>query len=389
MADILSLYDAYAQENNEAPTRFHTYCGAAAVGTIIGRRIHLPMAFGNVYPALWVCLVGPSGVMKSSAINMALAVVSRTNEEWVLPNKFSVEKLYQILSEKDGLGIIAYREFNLLLASMSREFNSELKGTLTDWWDCPYTSSHATKGGGTVTVKNPAMTILAGSTPEWLTTAAQTKDIRGGFYPRWLYAIVERTDKESVALPMVEPDRKRRNSVVMHLQELMRMFREENTTKNIARFEQKAKTDYETLYDTERRKWGSHDLVWPFVRRGLNYVLRLAMISCLARRKTYDIAPDDITWAWELVHGSIMDVVNLTTYELADTKTDAHLNKLRKLLRNAGERGMTFRELQQRGPVRQSRWLQPLMHTLRELGDVQLVKEQKTQYFVLNENTQK
>ena len=187
--DILAKYEEYAREGTDAPTKYHKFCAAAVVGCLMGRRLWYRQGHTPIFPHLWICLLGRSTWMrKSTAIGIAERVVAKANEDLIFTSKVSIEKLYGIVS-KTNWGMLLYPELQTLLAMMGRDFNAEFKSTLTHWYDAPYMSKYATMGmgGEEIIVRRPSITILGGSTMEWLLEAAKTKDIAGGFYPRWLF----------------------------------------------------------------------------------------------------------------------------------------------------------------------------------------------------------
>lgn len=72
--DFLLAHLSYT-EKTESPTLMHIWSALAAASACMGRHVHLPFGIGNIYPNLYVLLVGPPGTRKSAAIGYAADIV--------------------------------------------------------------------------------------------------------------------------------------------------------------------------------------------------------------------------------------------------------------------------------------------------------------------------
>ena len=261
--DILQKYKEYATGATDAPSKYHDYCAAAMVGAALGRGLHYQHGHITLFPHIWVCLIGQSTLMKkSTSIRIAETLLARVNERLLLPAKFSVEKLYQVLSENPS-GMMTFSEFHSLLSMMSRDYNVELKSTLADFWDSPPVKSYTTVGGGTVTVKSPALTILAGSTTDWISEAAKTRDIQGGFYPRWLFSIATTSDQPDMPLPPPRNEIKA-NAIVQELVAIAKTYDRNQGEQGRITMTPKGQSEYRRIYSELRNTYGND----PFLPKG-------------------------------------------------------------------------------------------------------------------------
>lgn len=380
--DILEKYVDYAQEGTDAPTKYHKYCAAALVGTIMGRRLWFQLGHRVIYPHLWVCLIGQSTLMKkTTSIGIAEYILSRVNAELMLPAKFTTEKLYIALSEKP-VGLVTYGELGSLLSMMEREYNVELKATLTDFYDSPPCRTYSSMKGGMVSVQNPAMTILAGSTMDWLLEAAKTRDIAGGFYPRWLFSVAKSSDREDMPIPPPRNEQKA-NSIITHLAEILRTYRFETHNDGHMKFSEQAAKEYVLIYKELKSKYAADPLLGAFAGRAQTNIVKLGMISAMARRRATMIGTQDIQWAYEIVKESMHDVHDLVAYDMGDNKTDQHLNKLRKAIKSAGIEGITRRDLLRVSPIKMPDYFDKLLHAILENGWAEQIPGKRSDSYVI------
>lgn len=360
--DILKAYEEYAREGTDAPTKYHRYCAAGMMGACMGRRFYYQLGHIRVYPHVWICLIGQSTMMKkSTSLRIAQEIVSRVNADLILPGKFTVEKLYEIMAEKP-VGIMVFNELAILTSQMGREYNVEMKSTLTDFWDSPLQSTYSSKGGGTISVNRPALSILAGSTIDWVVDAAKTKDIQGGFYPRWLFSVATESDQPDMALPPPR-DEKKLSAIVANIADLRSYFRDLDDS-NEFHMSVDGQNTYKAIYRDLREQYGQSPLLGPFAGRAGVYVIKLAMIAALAQDRSTTIDRRHLEYGYALIKDTMQSISEICTYELADSKTDQHMNRIRRMLRDAGDAGMTRRDLQRLGPVRMPKYLDTLLEAV-------------------------
>lgn len=72
--EFLKTYLEYT-ENTESPKIFHIWAALSGVGACLGRRVFYPFAVGDIFPNMYVLLVGPPATRKSTAINIMKELV--------------------------------------------------------------------------------------------------------------------------------------------------------------------------------------------------------------------------------------------------------------------------------------------------------------------------
>lgn len=224
MIDFHAAYLDYARHRaGMAPDSFHQLCGIATCCAALSNRTYIRARFGRIYPALWLGLIGPSTVRKSSAVNAAADLIARTSADLMVPQDFSREALVEHLA-RTPYGMLAWPELGVGLEAMARDYNAGVMATLTDIWDSRPQITRLTKGAGMVTIEYPALTILAAGKPRWFQEYIRARHIGSGFLGRWLFL----WETEYAAyVPMYSENgwsrarEEQRQSLVAHLQGLM------------------------------------------------------------------------------------------------------------------------------------------------------------------------
>lgn len=342
--NILQKYEEYATASTDAPSVYHKYIGAALVGTIMGRRLWYQHGHHRIYPNLWVCLVGQSTwTKKSTSITSGEYLLSKANEKLLYPAKITTEKLYQVLSQQPA-GMMRFGELHILLSQMMRDYNVELKSTLTDFYDSPPHRSYDTKGGGLVEVRYPALTIVAGTTTEWLAEAAKTKDICAGFYPRWLFVVANKSDRPDMPIPPPR-DEGKADAIIHELQEIQKSYNVENDPSGRMTMDSEATNAYTSLYVGFKKKFCDDAIMGPFSGRALGSIIKLGMINAMASRRTTTIGIEDIEYGFAMAKTSMDSIQQLVKYEMGDTRSDQKMNRILKLVVGSGEEGIKERTL--------------------------------------------
>jgi hypothetical protein len=374
--DILAKYQEYATEGTDAPTKYHKFCAAAMLGCLMGRRLWYRQGFAPIFPHLWICLLGRSTwARKSTAISIAERLIAKHDETLIFTSKLSIEKMYAVVS-KTNRGMLLYPEIQILQAMMGRDFNLEFKSTLTHWYDAPFMSKYATMGmGEEIIVRRPAISILAGSTMEWLLEAAKTKDIAGGFYPRWLFVHSDNSDVPDKPRPPAASEAKLEAILYSIKNEIvgphnLETFENPEDRRGQMTFSQTGGAEYDKIYSSWKRQYGNEPIMGAFSGRGLTNVIKLSMISAMGRKRSMTMSPDDVQYAYDLVTSSMNDIREITTYEMADTKTDQNMLKLRKYLKQLGPTGAPRRDLLRNGPIRTPDYLDKILMALNQAGYV-------------------
>ena len=116
--DFIETYcNDYASQISDAPRKYQELMGMSVISTVLNRKVYLNYGIYNLYPNLYVVLLGKSTVMrKSHALNMAKYLISKVNDSLILPNDFTPEGLFNLLVDNPS-GIISWSEFGAFLVN--------------------------------------------------------------------------------------------------------------------------------------------------------------------------------------------------------------------------------------------------------------------------------
>ena len=153
-------------------------------GFTLGRRIYVERRV-KLYPNFYTCLVGPSAESRKSTI-MNFGV--NTMDVDTVNTLTTVLGLIGILDRSGGNILVQLDELSTFLTQTKKDYAKELAQVLTTLYDNPrviQNNSHKTP----LSVKNPTLSILSGSTIEWLQTSLTVGDILGGFGNRMTFVL--------------------------------------------------------------------------------------------------------------------------------------------------------------------------------------------------------
>lgn len=217
---FLSDYREYASGSEAHPT-YHTFSALVALSSVISRRTWIDMGFFNVYPNLYVILVGPAGNRKTSAMSVAKGLLRElkgkvpfsaecvTKEKLVLDirdneriiEKFSVEVSEEVIKKQR-----IYTPMTVMVTELSEFLGAGGVGMinfLTTIYDQDF-YDHRTKNKGDVLITGPFLNLLACTTPDWITAYLRTDVISGGFSRRAIF-VLETGKSGRIPFPEVTP----------------------------------------------------------------------------------------------------------------------------------------------------------------------------------------
>lgn len=240
--DFFSAYLEYTK-NTEACSMYHRWASISAVGAMLGRKQKLEFGHMNIFPNMYIMLIGDPGARKTTAINIAKKTVSLAGYNTFAPNKVTKEKFLSKLSQGMNSSPLAsptfqsaadkkrkaleltddFLEQNLFGTQSERvqhiteritecyiandEFNNfigianlEFISLLGEFWDYEGVYTVEYKNSENELIPNPTINILGGNTHTNFATAFPPTVLGQGFFSRLLLIYGERT-REKITLP--------------------------------------------------------------------------------------------------------------------------------------------------------------------------------------------
>lgn len=202
--------------NLEACERFRFFTACCILGAVLNNKVWIqrgdPGLLPKLFPNLWVLLLAPPGRgKKTSTINMSVnCLYQACPEVRILADKLTPEALVRALSEpagkekirigpRDATGLIKAPELSVFFGK--QQYNTGLVSLITDLYDFREEWTSETIMRGKNVLRRNCISVLGGSTPDWLQTMLPQDAFTGGFMSR--FVIVEMPPKMArrVALP--------------------------------------------------------------------------------------------------------------------------------------------------------------------------------------------
>lgn len=219
----------------EIPELFAAWTGLAGVSCALGRRCWIDMGTFTIFPNMYICLVGGSGlVRKSTSIGMiegmlralepppnmiaqkitpeALIDAIRTKEQPVFGTQTTIiplekDQIVQKLTIQDRAeGFVLVDELGTFLNKASYE--AGLAPLLISLFDCKTNFDYRTKGGGSQKIHNACLGLLGASTVDWITNAIPENAVGGGLTSRFVFVYVSKP-ADPVPRPVFDEKKKR------------------------------------------------------------------------------------------------------------------------------------------------------------------------------------
>lgn len=144
---------------------------------------------------MYTVLVGRAGIGKGMAMSPSIAILKESGSANILSDRLTMEYILERLSKGFPSATGVNGTVNLVLDSSAVVISPELSILITaslatlpilcDLWDArPESFSYGTRHKGEYTIKDPCLTMLGASTPEWLVSSIPSNAIGGGFTRR-------------------------------------------------------------------------------------------------------------------------------------------------------------------------------------------------------------
>ncbi len=263
----------------ESPDAYNIWCGLSALSTATRRNVWLNQGHYDLYPNLYVALVGvPGRTAKSTAINMSRRLVARLPNITFGPNSGSREDLIRLMAESKLDNKCCISVYSSELSSFLATSGVDMIQFLIDIYDCDYHPEagwqHSVRKEKYGAVMNPCLNFIFGTTPTYVADYLPAK-IGDGFVARTIFVY---GDKERKINPRPkDPDINLIKALVEDLQHISQIQGEFSwTPKGMEVYDEFYNSLYTTTPDDYRME-GYH------FRKKI-HLLKLAMLISLSER---------------------------------------------------------------------------------------------------------
>jgi len=295
--DFIEAYKDYSTQISDAPAKYQELMALTIISTLINRNVYLKWGRRNLYPNLYVVLIGKSTVMrKTEAISGAIQMINTINKDLVFPSEFSQEALFNHLSD-NPIGIISWAEFGGFLAGATKSYKSDIKEFLTTVYDCPNFTRKKLVDKEYI-IEEPFINIITATTIHWFADRITEADALGGFLGRFVYIPCKKEDKSGwYYMPQPEPVNSR-NMLISKLNSITGIKGEFTISDEAITILMK----YLRRHDDEI--WGLEDTkgIIGFYGRLADYVFKFAMLYEISAYGTLIISENSVLRAIRLVN---------------------------------------------------------------------------------------
>lgn len=320
-----------------------------------------PEYFQDLYPNLWMLCISKSGEFKTTALNAGSAIARKQQAQVkkdmtnvrasmvqrraseaeitqelahlerkliILPHRSTMEALMDQLQGCPA-GVLQLSEFGAFLKNLSKNYQADTMGTLTDLYDVPFEYTMRTAGKGLRTIERPAISICGVSTIDWLKEAFKDSDLEGGFLIRFMVFIIPTSDKIPPAFPQAKPAEFAKSEdefeAVINRIKLSIAHGRQMTISPTAK--QLYTQYYESIVSTARTYDSS--IYHSFSKRWAPQVLKIAIImELLFDPDSTEISMQAIASAYEVVKQAIKCTKQLLDGDLLADKSQQDSHKL-------------------------------------------------------------
>jgi hypothetical protein len=274
----------------EPPKSYLLFAAMAMMGGALGRQVYFGQDFRQLWPMLNVLLIGPSGIGKSTSIVLGkklLEGLPKSAQPQFITGAATPEKLHEDLFPNPHAIIFAPE---LATFFNRQDYNASLIPYVTNLLDYDAVERR-TKGSSLIRIEEPSVSLVGGSTVEWLQEQLPDTASAGGFLARFL--IVEEKDKgQKIADPesaMTEKQRMRLETDRTQVQVEFRGCLE--TTWGKMKFKDYGALDAYTIWYSSHTPASGH--LAPFAARAGEFIKRIAMLMAVSRCSN-DITETDV-----------------------------------------------------------------------------------------------
>lgn len=359
----LDEYEGYLKTYTDAPPVYQRFIGLTIAGNAIGEKCFYQAGDQALYPNIWLIILGNSTFMrKTTSLRFGKNVLTRHFPHNLYPNEYSIERLLEILKE-NPTGIFIHEEFISFMSLLNRDYMAGMKNLFTELFDVPETFTRKTQKTEII-INRPVISMLAATTNTWFLEKVQESDLEGGFLPRFLYAPAIKKPKFKKKVKMDPADKL---MVATHLKEMVMGITLDQNNEHDFTMDKEADNTYSEWCEAhEQRCIDDPQRFRSFTVRHGDYLLKIAMIhQVMLDNKTFTLTAEAMNRAIKDINhlGDMMKT--LCEGELAFTKEGKSKLKVKKIIMESGEKGITQADVLRRSHL-MSDQLRKILDTLKE-----------------------
>lgn len=283
---ILRLY-LEARSILETPYSYDLAIAMSVVGAMLKRTCWVDQKRFRVYPNMSTLLVGHSGIGKDTSIDGGEEIIKAVGTVQIIGGRTSetiTDSLYKL--GDPAVAVILAGELSEFFGP--KDYQKGMMETITDLMSTKAWKDISVKSDGCVRrIMRPTLTMLGGSTRDWLHSAMPEHAMSGGFYPRFLIMCEDQVKRQvawvKYSLPQDEQDRADSAEQAFYIGLREALGAAGAIGEMVPR--DGGQEAYERFY-SDRTQYFSAQAA-PYAHRCRDTALRIAMISAVCRMHTW------------------------------------------------------------------------------------------------------
>ncbi len=363
--DFIEAYKDYAMQISDAPAKYQELMALSIIATVLQRQVYIKYGVYNLYPNLFIVLIGKSTVMRKTAcLNMAKHLLKKFNIELILPNDFTPEGLFNLLNDKPG-GLISWSEFGSFLINTVKSYQAGIKEFLTEAYDCPdYLNKRLS--GKEYEIKNIYLNIITATTLHWFIDRITEADTLGGFLGRFIYMPCNKDDKNGwYYMPQNEPVNLS-NMLLKDIKEISDIHGEftisDEARALLIKWLRRHEEELESLDDSKG--------IIGFYARLSDYLIKFAMLYEISGHRSLVISENSLLRSIKLVNQLKLSLTELMSDHIAFTQDAKEMQRVINIIKDYKE--PIPRSLLLRNSNMKSKQLEDIITTLIQSGRIRV-----------------
>lgn len=197
---------------SEAPASFHFWVGVGTIAGALRRKVWTDHLTYQYTPNFYIVLVAPPGIAtKSTAIRYGISMLRQIKGVHLGPQSLTWQALLESLKQSTEAvkvpgseQVLVYSALTLGISELGtflRPENREYLDHLTNIWDAQKEMiGKKTVKDGEISIENPWLNIMAGTTPGWLRDNFPKVLVEGGLASRIIF-VYEDNKQQLIAYP--------------------------------------------------------------------------------------------------------------------------------------------------------------------------------------------
>jgi energy-coupling factor transporter ATP-binding protein EcfA2 len=308
--DWITEYTDFIAPASESPPNYLFWSAATGIAACLKRSVWVDRKSWKLFPNMYTVLVGRPGIGKGSAINPVTNLIKEAGCANLISDRTTIERLLEKLDKgfpaitPNGNGTVHFGKDSSCLVSASelQVFATASQFTLpilADLWDAKDIFEYGTKTQGKFVIDKPTVSLLGGSTTEWLVQSIPHSAVGGGFTRRVNFVYAKSRDKH-LPWPTIGV-----GSIIQDLVEDLRVL---SQVKGEMKFDKGAESVFEDIYNTSDAGDFDDEATAAYKSSMWAHATKLAMVLSAASGDNMVISKDHITTAVSAVREVVKDI---------------------------------------------------------------------------------